>query len=465
MVRSSNMNQPELETIVSLCKRRGFVYPGSEIYGGLAGTYDYGPLGVLLRENLKQAWRRSIKERSNIVELDSAIFMDPRVWEASGHVGGFSDPLVEHKPTSKRFRVDHLLEAIDIAADEKMTLEEIQKLFDENFEKLDLPKGSRTDFTDVKQFNLLVQSNLGDFSGSGEAPVYLRGETAQGIYVNYKNVLDTMPVKVPFGIAQIGKAFRNEIKPRQFVFRTREFTQMEMQYFVHPDQAEAEFEAFKQQRMNFYVEKLNINPDKLRFKDHENLVFYAQAATDIEYEFDFGWKEIEGIHWRGDYDLSQHQEFSGQKLNYTDPATGETFVPHVVETSVGLDRMMLAVIYDAYREDEIGGEKRTYLNFSASLAPIKVAVSPLLRNKPELYAKAQEVFLQLKEHIQDVAWDDNGNIGKRYRRQDEVGTPFCIVIDFETLEGGAVTIRDRNSAEQERVQISEIESWLKNKLS
>ena len=459
-----------MEKIVSLAKRRGFMYPGSEIYGGLAGVYDYGPLGTVLKENIKSLWRRAMTfEHENIVELDSAIFMHPKTWEASGHVGGFSDPLVEHKKTNKRFRVDHLLEDVDIIADEKMSVEEIQKLFDDNFEKLALPKGERSDFSDVQKFNLLVKSNFGTTKENvSDEPVYLRGETAQGIFVNFKNVLDSTILKVPFGIAQIGKSFRNEIKPQQFVFRMREFEQMEMQYFVHPDEAATIFEEFKDERMNYYVEKLDIPAEKLRFKQHENLVFYAKDAWDIEYNFDFGWKEIEGLHWRGDYDLKQHQEFSGAKLEYTDPYTSEKYMPNVIEASSGLDRVMFMVLENTYKEEEMDGDVRTLLSLPASIAPVKLTVSPLLKNKPELVEKAREVFVGLKQKFGHVMYDDNGNIGKRYRRQDEIGTPFCVVIDFETLEGSTVdtvTVRDRDTGEQERVKISELENYISEKIS
>lgn len=462
----------QMDKIVSLAKRRGFIFPGSEIYGGLAGTFDYGPLGTVLKENIKSLWRRAMTfEHENIVELDSAIFMHPRVWEASGHVGGFSDPLVEHKKTNKRFRVDHLLEDIGIIADEKMTTEEIQKLFDDNFEKLALPKGERTDFSNVQKFNLLVKSNLGTTKEDvSEEPVYLRGETAQGIFVNFKNVLDSTILKIPFGIAQIGKAFRNEIKPQQFVFRMREFEQMEMQYFVKPGDAAATFEAFKEERMNYYIEKLAIPKEKLQFRQHENLVFYAKDAWDIEYHFDFGWKEIEGLHWRGDYDLSQHQEFSGVKLEYTDPFTGEKYMPNVIEASSGLDRVIFMLLENAYKEEEMDGEVRTLLSLPTSLAPVKLAVSPLLKNKPELVEKARGVFMMLKREFGHVMYDDNGNIGKRYRRQDEIGTPFCVTIDFDTLGQekpeliDTVTVRDRDTGTQERVMINELINYIKNKI-
>jgi glycyl-tRNA synthetase len=453
-----------LEDIVSLCKRRGFIYPGSEIYGGFPGTYDFGPYGTLLAENIRSAWRKAmVQEEENIVGLDSAIFTHPKVWEASGHVGGFSDPLVECRNCHVRSRADHLLEAIDISADEKMSLEEINKIFDEHRKELSCPNCGKKDFTQVKRFNLLVQSNLGNFSEDWtKEPTYLRGETCQGIYINFKNVLDTTRMKVPFGIAQIGKAFRNEIAPRQYIFRKREFEQMEMQMFVRPEDEMAEYEKWREKRWRYYLD-LGFKEENLQWHEHENLVFYAKAAWDIEYRFPFGFKELEGIHARGDYDLSQHQKFSGEDLSYTDEE-GKKFVPHIVETSVGLERTFLATLTEFYDEDELGGEKRSVLRFPKQLAPIKAAVFPLLRNKPELVAKAKEVYKMLSKEIM-TEFDDNGNIGKRYRRQDEIGTPACITIDFDTLGEtpdlkDTVTLRDRDTGAQERIPLKDLASKL-----
>lgn len=448
-----------MEQIVSLAKRRSFVFQGSEIYGGFVGTYDYGPYGVELANNIRAAWWKAmVQDERNIVGLDSAIVTHPQVWEASGHTKGFSDPLVECKECHTRSRADHLLEDIDVFADEKMTVDEINALFDEHREKLQCPKCGQKKFGEVRQFNLLVQSNLGNFSGDWtKEPTYLRGETCQGIYINFKNVLDSTRVKVPFGIAQIGKAFRNEIAPRQFIFRLREFTQMEMQMFVAPEQEMEVYEAWKAKRWQYYLD-LGFKAENIKWHEHENLVFYAKAAWDIEYKFPFGFKELEGIHARGNYDLTQHQTFSGKDLRYLDPATNEKYVPHIVETSVGLDRTFLAVLTEFYDEDELGGEVRTVLRLPRSLAPIKAAVFPLLKNKPELVAKAEEVFALLSSQMR-CEFDDNGNIGKRYRRQDEIGTPACITIDFETLEGDTkdtVTVRDRDTGAQERVAISEL---------
>lgn len=449
-----------MEKIVSLCKRRGFVYQGSEIYGGMAGMYDYGPYGVELLNNLKAAWwREHVQKRDNYFGLDSALFKDPRVWEASGHTSGFSDPLAECKKCNTRIRVDKELEKIGVTADEKMSEAELNELFSANKDKIKCPKCGAHDFTPVRAFNLLVKTNMGDFTGKNETPVYLPGEACQGIYLNFKNVVDTTRAKVPFGIAQIGKAFRNEISPRNFLFRTREMEQADTQYFVKPHENKAAYEKIKQDRWDWYV-KMGIKESNLRWKQHENLVFYASDAWDIEYKYPLGFDEMEGIHDRTDYDLTQHMKYSGTDLNYTDPQTGEKYIPWILETSVGMGRMFLAFMSDAYTEDELGGEPRTVLKLSKELAPIKAAVFPLLKNKPELVAKAREVYEMLRETLR-VEWDDNGNIGKRYRRQDEIGTPWCITIDFDTLGENpslkdTVTLRHRDTGEQERVDIAQL---------
>ena len=475
-----------MEKIVSLCKRRGFVFPSSEIYGGFAAVYDFGPYGVELAKNIREAWWQAmVYDHDNIVGLDSAIFMHPKIWEASGHVGGFADPLAECKECHTRVRVDHLLEEAGVEADEKMTEEEINQLFSEHKEKIVCPKCGKRSFTNAKSFNLLVQSNLGNFTGDWtKEPTYLRGETCQGIYVNFKNVLDSARVKVPFGIAQIGKAFRNEITARQFIFRKREFEQMEMQYFVRPEDAASVYEEWRKKRWQYYLD-LGLKEENLRWKKHENLVFYAKAAWDIEYNFPFGFKELEGIHNRSDYDLTQHSKFSGVDLSYRDPQTNEKFMPWIVETSVGLDRTFLAVMTDAYTEEEVGEgpsqnpsdtaagrDTRIVLKFPKKLAPVQVAVFPLLKNKPELVAKAREVFDGLRPHLR-CEFDDNGNVGKRYRRQDEIGTPYCVTIDFDTIGAGdhttnagqddlkgTVTVRDRDTMRQERVRIEALKEYL-----
>lgn len=456
--------QVTMDTIVSLAKRRGFIYPGSEIYGGFAGTYDYGPYGVELANNIKAVWWKTMVEyEDNIVGLDSAIMTHPRVWEASGHVGGFSDPMVECNECHTRSRADHLIEEAGAFADEKMTVEEVNKVFDENRTKITCPKCGQKNFGPVKFINLLVLSNLGNFASDWQTnPTYLRGETCQGIYLNFKNVADSARVKVPFGIAQIGKAFRNEIAPRQYIFRLRELTQMEMQMFVKPDDELLEYEKWRQKRWQYYLD-LGFQEENLRWHQHENLVFYAKAAWDIEYKFPIGFKELEGIHARGDYDLTQHQTFSGKDLTYLDQETNTKYLPHVVETSVGLDRTFLAVMSEFYDEDELGGETRVVMRFPKKLAPIKVAVFPLLKNRPELVTKAREVYDMLKREMR-AEWDDNGNVGKRYRRQDEIGTPHCVTVDFETLEGDAkdtVTVRDRDTGVQTRVAIANLLDYLR----
>lgn len=455
-----------MEKIVSLCKRRGFVFPSSEIYGGFAAVYDYGSYGVELAKNIKEAWWKAmVQEEDNIVGLDSSIFMHPKIWEASGHVGGFSDPLTECKQCHARSRVDHLLEDIGVFADEKMSEEEINVLLEENKDKIKCPKcGTKGQFSEAKNFNLLVQSNLGNFTGDWEKEAtYLRGETCQGIYVNFKNVVDSTRMKVPFGIAQIGKAFRNEITARQFIFRKREFEQMEMQMFTQPEEGMSIYEKWREKRWQYYLD-LGIKEENLQWHEHENLVFYAKAAWDIEYKFPFGFSELEGVHYRTDYDLTQHSEFSGKDLSYRDPKTNEKYIPHVVESSVGVDRTFLAVITDAYTEEKLeDGNERIVMKFPKKLAPIKAAIFPLLKNKPELVKKAKEVYDSLKSEFM-CEFDDNGNIGKRYRRQDEIGTPYCVTIDFDTLETGEVTVRDRDTMKQEKVKIEDLKNYLVDNL-
>lgn len=454
-----------LDQIVSLCKRRGFVFPSSEIYDGFTAVYDFGPYGVELANNIKKEWWRAMTQlRDDVVGLDSAIFMSPKVWQASGHVKGFSDPLTECRKCHSRLRLDAMLEEAGIFADEKMSEEEINKIFDEHRKEIKCPQCGASDFTAAKNFNLLVQSNLGNFTGDWtKEPTYLRGETCQGIYVNFKNVLDSSRVKVPFGIAQIGKAFRNEITARQFIFRTREFEQMEMQYFVKPEDSPKYYEEWRQARWRFYLD-LGIKEENLRWHKHENLVFYAREAYDIEYKFPFGFKELEGVHARGDYDLSVHSQASGQDLNYLDPTNNQKYIPYVVETSAGVGRTFLAVMSEFYREESLADGVRVVLALPSKLAPIKIAVFPLLKNKPELVSKAREIFNSLK-----IDWrcefDDNGNIGKRYRRQDEIGTPYCLTVDFDTLEKGEVTVRERDNMQQEKIKVEDIKKYFQNKLS
>lgn len=455
-----------MDKIVALCKRRGFVFQGSDIYGGLAGVYDYGPNGVELLNNLKRLWwKANVYDKENYFGLDSGMFKHPRVWDASGHTSGFSDPLADCRECNTRIRVDKELEAVGVTADEKMSEEEINVLFDENRDKISCPKCGNKNFTRARAFNLLVKSNLGDFTSEGGDPVYLPGEACQGIYLNFKNVVDAMAPKLPFGLVQIGKAFRNEISPRNFLFRTREMEQADTQLFVKPHENKEAYESIKQDRFNWYL-SIGIKEENLRFTQHENLVFYAKDAWDIEYKFPGGFDELEGIHDRGDYDLTQHMEYSGVDLRYTDPETGEKYIPWILETSVGLGRMFLAVLADAYHEEEMDGGVRTVLKLHPDIAPYRVAVSPLLKNKPQLVEKAREVFTMLKKEFGNVAWDDNGNIGKRYRRQDEIGTPHCVVVDFDTLgeedpaKKDTVTVRDRDTGQQERVKIDELKQYL-----
>ncbi len=461
----------EMEKIVSLCKRRGFIFPGSEIYGGIAGVYDFGPNGVELLNNIKKSWwNANVYQKENYFGIDSGMFKNPKVWEASGHTKGFSDPLAECKKCNARIRVDKVLESIGVTADEKMSETEINNLFDIHREQIKCEKCGSKEFSKVKKFNLLVKSNLGDFTGEETEPVYLPGEACQGIYLDYKGIVDSMHPKIPFGVVQIGKAFRNEIAPRNFLFRQREFEQADTQFFVKPNENKAAYEEIKKDRWNWYL-SLGIKPESLNWKQHENLVFYASDAWDIEYKFPWGFDEVEGIHDRTNYDLTQHMQFSGVDLNYVDSGTGEKYIPWILETSMGMARVFLAVLCDAYHEDDLGGETRVVLKLSPHLAPIKAMVAPLLKNKTELVTKAREVYATLKKEIPQIAWDDNGNVGKRYRRQDEIGTPFCIVIDFDTLGEekpelkDTVTVRDRDTGAQERVKVSELVNFLKSKLN
>ncbi len=463
-MKNREKNNINLEKIVALAKRRGFIFPSSEIYDGLTAIYDFGPYGVELARNIKKEWWKVMTQlRDDIIGLDSAIFMNPKVWEASGHIKGFSDPLTECKKCHTRLRMDTLLEEAGIFADEKMTEEEINKIFFDNKDKLACPNCGANDFTPGRKFNLLVQSNLGNFTGDwSKNPVYLRGETCQGIYVNFKNIVDTARVKIPFGVAQIGKVFRNEITARQFIFRTREFEQMEMQYFIRPGEDKDYFNKWRKARYNFYLD-LGIKKENLRWHKHENLVFYAKEAYDIEYNYPFGFKELEGIHARGDYDLSQHSKFSGQDLSYFDPVIKEKYIPHIIETSAGVGRTFLALMCDAYKEEKVKEEERVVLALAPKLAPIKIAIFPLLKNKPELVDSARQIFADLKNYWR-CEFDDNGNIGKRYRRQDEIGTPFCLTVDFDTLEKNDVTVRFRDSMKQERINIEELKDFFSSQL-
>lgn len=449
-----------MEKIVSLCKRRGFIFQASELYGGVSGIYDYGPLGSLLKNNIKDAWlKKFVHNRTDMYLLDSAIVMDEKPLTASGHVGGFSDPLVTDIKTGKEYRADHILEEAGVNP-EGMSIEEMTEMIAEK--GLASPEGNP--LGEVREFNLMLKTQLGSSSDSAST-AYLRPETAQGIFVNYKNIIDSMHPKMPFGVAQIGKAYRNEITPRNFIFRLRELEQMEIEYFIHPSEWEQQFEYWKSEILE-WCEEIGISMNELHDVEisEADRAHYSDRTIDFEFEYPFGQKELYGLAYRTDYDLKKHAEASKTKLQITDDARGETFIPHVIEPSFGLDRTILAVLISAYREDEIGGEARTYLALAPNVAPYKVAVSPLLKNKPELVEKAQHVFHTLKNHFGNVAWDDNGNIGKRYRRQDEIGTPFCIVIDHDTLEDGTVTVRDRNTTEQVRVAEGALVGWIKDKM-
>ncbi len=439
------MAENKLEKIVSLCKRRGFIFPGSEIYGGLRGTWDYGPLGSELKFNLKQAWwEYMVRDRENVFGVDASIMMNPRVWEASGHVASFTDPLVECKTCNERFRAD---KPVDIKEHEEMHKK----------------KKEPVAWTEPKQFNILVEAKLGVIEGE-KTTVYLRGEITQGVHVNFKNIVDSMHPKIPFGVAQIGKAFRNEITPRNFIFRSREFEQMEMQTYVKPDEKEAMamFDSMKDLRMKWYL-SLGMNKKKLRFREHapDERAHYARAAWDIEYETPWGWDEAEGIHHRGDWDLSRHSQYSGQDLSYFDSEKNEKYIPWVIETSAGVERPLLYFLLDAYHENE--DEERIVLKLHPKLAPYKAAIFPLLKNKPELVAKAADIYKDLKKYF-SVVWDERGNIGKRYFSQDEIGTPCCITVDFDTLNDDTVTVRDRDTMKQERVAIQDLRKLLEEKL-
>ncbi|OGB73830.1 glycine--tRNA ligase [candidate division Kazan bacterium RIFCSPHIGHO2_01_FULL_44_14] len=446
-----------MKEIVALCKRRGLIYPGSEIYGGLANTWDYGPYGVLLKNNVKQAWwKEMVMKRSDIVGLDSGILMNPKVWEASGHVTSFTDPMVDCTKCHNRFKEDSVDQAIVING------------------KPGCPAGGEHELTPARQFNLMFQTHIGPVTDE-ESTAYLRPETAQGIFVNFKNVLDSTRVKLPFGIAQIGKAFRNEITPGNFTFRTLEFEQFELEYFVYPETADKFFADWADERLRWYVD-LGLDSAKVHLKAHDkkDLAHYARAVTDIEYKFPFGWSELEGIANRGDYDLAQHAESSGENLDYTDDE-GKKVKPYVIEPSGGVDRAVLAFLVDAYREEEVKpsfakategpDEKRIVLRLDPRLAPIKAAVFPLVRKEPVM-GKAKEIYENLKGKW-FVEYDESGTVGKRYRRQDEIGTPYCITVDFEGLESEpqTVTIRDRDTMEQKRIVIDQVGEWLAGKIN
>jgi glycyl-tRNA synthetase len=462
-----NKKEDRMDAIVALCKRRGFVFQGSEIYGGLAGTWDYGPLGLALKKNIQNLWwKRFVDDRDDMFGIDSAILMHPKVWESSGHTGaGFTDPLVEDKKTKKRYRADHLLEenGIDPAG---MSLEKMSDALKEN--KIKSPDGN--ELSDVRKFNMMFETKVGSIEGE-DMTVYLRPETAQGMFMNYKNIMDTSHPKLPFGIAQVGRCFRNEIAPREFLFRVRELEIMELEYFIRENDWKSSFE--------YWIKEMHAWFDDLGFKKEDvqeieiasaDLAHYSKRTMDFYFKFPSGFKEISGIAYRTDHDLKSHSKSSGVDLSYFDEATKERFIPHIIEPTFGFGRHVFAVLQSAYSEDELGGEKRVFLRLLPKLAPYKVAIFPLLKNKPVLVDKAREIYSALKtglakSGIQGVVFDDNGNIGKRYRRQDEIGTPFCITIDFDTIEkGSGVTVRDRDSGKQERIAEVELLKFLKEKI-
>jgi glycyl-tRNA synthetase len=451
------MYAASMDEIISLSKRRGFIYQGSEIYGGLAGTWDYAHYGLTLKQNIKNMWwKRFVVDREDVFGVDAAILMNQKVWQASGHVAGFNDPLVEDVKTKRRYRADHLLEE---AGKETKGLKASD--MDALIKELGIKSPDGNALGDVKQFNMMFKTNFGA-SEDENSISYLRPETAQGIFVNYKNVMDSLHPALPFGIAQIGKAFRNEIAPRDFIFRVRELEQMEIEYFVRPEEWETHFNHFVDQ-IREWVKDMGLDPAKVREYEvpAEDRAHYSKRTVDFEYTFPFGTKELYGLAYRTDFDLAAHSKHSGVDLTYFDQDSKSRFIPHVIEPSFGVDRTVLAVLSEAYTEDEVGGEKRVYLKFPYAVAPIKYAVFPLLKNKPQLVEKAREVYTQLKKIVGYVEFDDNGNIGKRYRRQDEIGTPFCVTVDFDTLEDGTVTLRDRDSGKQERISIENLLSQAK----
>jgi len=467
------------EKILSLIKRRGFVFPSSEIYGGFGGFFDFGPLGAELKNNIKKAWRKAlVQKRNDIVGLDSSIIMSPKIWEASGHTTEFSDPLSECKGCHKRFRADHLMEKLR----DDGTLKNLGFSEEEVKDTADISQMAKVlanakcpdcggELAAPRKFNLMFRTFVGPAEDSASL-AYLRPETAQGIFASYKNILDTQRVKLPFGIAQIGKAFRNEITPGNFIFRSREFEQMELEYFVKPGEDDKAFEYWTKERMRWYEEDLGLKKENLRFRPHrpDELAHYAKACVDVEYKFPWGWSEIEGIANRRDFDLGRHQKFSGTDLQYFDESDKSSYIPYVIEPSCGVERLFFAVLCDSFEEikggrtqtTESAKEAETVLRFTKSLAPVKAAVLPLLKNKPELVDKAKEIHEELKKYFM-CKYDETGSIGRRYRRLDEIGVPYAVTIDFETLQDDCVTLRDRDTMEQERVGISDLAGLLKEK--
>lgn len=455
----------DMETLVSLCKNRGYIYPGSEIYGGLANTWDYGPLGVELKNNLKAAWiKKFIHDRKDSVGIDSAILMNPETWVATGHLSTFTDPLIDCKDCKTRHRADKLIEnwasenGIDMCAD-GMSNEQLINYINEH--NINCPNCGKHNFTDIRQFNLMFKTFQGVTEDS-KAQIYLRPETCQGIFVNFKNILRTSRKRVPMGIGQVGKAFRNEITPGNFIFRTREFEQMEYEFFCKPGDDLEWFEYFENYCKDFLL-SLGMKEENIRFRKHskEELVFYSKATTDIEFNFPFGWGELWGIADRTDYDLTRHMEHSKQDLSYIDPETNEKFIPYVIEPSVGVDRLLLAMLCNSYELQDLGeGDSRVVLHLHPSIAPFKLAILPLSK---KLNEKSNEIYDMLSKKF-NCDYDESGSIGKRYRREDEIGTPYCVTVDFDTLNDNKVTIRDRDTMEQIRISIDEIENYIEEKL-
>lgn len=451
-----------MDSIIALCKRRGFFYPSSEIYGGLANTWDFGNYGTLLKNNIRDLWwKKFVLKRDDMVGIDASTILSPKVWEASGHITGFNDALVDCKKCKNRTRADHLIEgAIPDKKVEGLPVEELTQIIREN--SLKCPKCGSIDFTEVRKFNLLFETHIGIVEAD-KSLAYLRGELAQGIFLNFKNVIDTMRVRLPFGIAQQGKAFRNEITMGQSVFRTLEFDLMEFEYFVRSEEWEKSYEYFRKEMMD-WTQELGLQSEKIRWREHEDFErsFYSKKTMDIEYNYPFGWKEMWGLAYRTDYDLKNHMEKSGVDLQYKDPKTSEKFIPHVIEPTFGLSRLTLTILVDAYREDTVNEKKRTYLALHPKLAPIKVAVFPLQKDE-KLRKIAFDLYRQFKEDV-TAEFDDAGNIGKMYRRQDEIGTPFCVTIDYKTAEDQTVTVRERDSMKQERIPLVNVMKYVYTKL-
>ncbi len=445
----------KMEDIISLCKRRGFIYQGSEIYGGLAGTWDYGHFGLALKNNIRNIWwKKFVTSREDMYGVDADILMNQKVWQATGHVGGFSDPLVSCDKCKKRFRADQITPL-------KKTIKDVNTGEEKVIDNI-CPECKEGKLSEPIQFNMMFKTHVGAIQDDSSIS-YLRPETAQGMFVNYKNIMDSYHPKLPFGMAQIGKAFRNEIAPRDFTFRSREFEQMEIEYLVSPDSWQETFEHFRKEMKDF-TKEIGLKDDHVYEHEipDEDRAFYSKRTIDFEFEFPFGRNELYGLAYRTDYDLKRHSEFSGVNLDYLDEESKQRFIPHCIEPSFGLDRSVLAVLSDAYTEDELGGEKRVYMKFNPSVAPIKIAVFPLLKNKPNLVEKAREVYKFLRQEFNSVMFDDNGNIGKRYRRQDEIGTPYCVTVDFDTIEkDNTVTVRNRDTGNQERIKVEDLIQYFK----